>query len=250
MLGVLRSTRGALRRSLLAGISRMNKFAFLLRAFASRRAGSPRPRRQPGAREEFRRADQPRRPAAMARADVVRAQPRRLAARQGQCRDASSPCSSNGAGTRISSSSTCSIRRRSRPRSSWSRPQHVTLGGQEPPIPEDPTSARHRRARFRPMSPTRATATSPRRWSTSITACPTIMTRSRERGIDVKRQDRPRPLRRRLARPQAQARAGTWRGRLPDLFRSGRRRLRRRRSPIPRAAAGRRTASSAARSPT
>ena len=41
-------------------------------------------------------------------------------------------------------------------------------------------------ARCRPMSPTRATATSPRRWSTSITACPTIMTRSSSAASSVK----------------------------------------------------------------
>ena len=130
-----------------------------------------------GARAALRRADQPGRPARLAAADVVRAQPCRLAPRQGQCRLRSWRCSSNGAGTRISSASTCSIRRRSRPRSSWSRRSASRSAGRSrrwPRIRPRPTPP----ARFRPMSPTRATATSPRRWSTSITACPTIMTRS------------------------------------------------------------------------
>ena len=39
------------------------------------------------------------------------------------------------------------------------------------------------------------------------------------------RQDRARALRRRMARPQAEAGAGTWRGWLPHLFRPGRRQL-------------------------
>ena len=73
----------------------------------------------------------------------------------------------------------------------------------------------HGKARCRLMSPIRATATSPRRSSTSITACPRITRRSSALAFR-QGQDRHRPLRRRLARPQAQARAGTRRGRLPS----------------------------------
>ena len=46
-----------------------------------------------------------------------------------------------------------------------------------------------------------------------------------ERGIDVKGQDRHRPLRRFVARHQAEGRGRTRRRRLHDLFRSARRRL-------------------------
>ena len=88
-------------------------------------------------------------------------------------------CSSNGAGTRISSASTSSTRRRSRPRVELVSPaacraRRAGAGGAGGPdvVATPPT-------RFRPTSPTRATATSPRPWSTSITECPTIMTRSR-----------------------------------------------------------------------
>ena len=60
-------------------------------------------------------------------------------------------------------------------------------------------------------------------------------------------QDRHRPLRRRLARTEAEAGAGARRGRLPDLFRSARRRLCASATSIRRAAAARPMASSAAR---
>ena len=58
----------------------------------------------------------------------------------------------------------------------------------------------------RPTTPTPSTATSPRRSSTSTTACPDDYERLERLGVDVQGQDRDRPLRRRLARHQAEGR--------------------------------------------
>ena len=96
--------------------------------------------RHPVAREELRRADQRGGPAAMAAANVLRTKPCRIAARQGECRDGAHACSSNGVGTRISSSSTSSIRRPISTTLELITPEHVVLGGQEPPVAEDPST--------------------------------------------------------------------------------------------------------------
>ena len=91
---------------------------------------------------------------------------------------------------------------------------------QEPPIPGDASSPRNHggAARLSRLSGRRRCHRAA--WSMSITACRTI-TRPLERmGVDVQRQDRHRPLWRRLARTEAQAGAGARRGRLHHLFRS------------------------------
>ena len=117
----------------------------------------------------------------------------------------------------------------------------------EPPVKGDRTSALRGRA-CRPTTSTAPTATSRRRWCMSTTACPTT-TRNWRAWRRRQGQDRDRALRRRLARPEAEARPRARRGRLPHLFRSARRRLfqRRRLSQGRLAAAGRRAARLGAR---
>ncbi len=95
----------------------------------------------------------------------------------------------------------------------------------EPALPEDATSGQtaeqlpalqrllDRRRRHR------------RRSSTSTTACPRTTRSSQRRGIDVKGKIVHRPLRRLLARHQAQGGGRARRHRLPHLLRSPRRRL-------------------------
>ena len=89
--------------------------------------------------------------------------------------------------------SSCSARSSSRP----------TL--QEPPIPGRHERVAPGRARCRPISPTRATAMSPRRSSTSITACPTTTRRSSAWASASR------------ARSSSRATAAGWRGLKPKL---------------------------------
>jgi hypothetical protein len=76
-----------------------------------------------------------------------------------------------------------------------------------------------------PTTPTRATATSPRRWSTSTTARPADYEQLDAHGRLGQGRHRDRALRPDLARHQAQARRRARRRRLPHLLRPARRRL-------------------------
>jgi hypothetical protein len=108
---------------------------------------------------------------------VVRAQPCRLAARQGQCRFMLAKFKEWGWDARIETfqvlyptpiSTTVEL----------VAPEKIKLGGQEPPVPGDDTSANTADA-LPPYVAFRATAMSPPTWSTSISACPRITRRSR-----------------------------------------------------------------------
>ena len=111
---------------------------------------------------------------------------------------------------------------------------------------------RHRQAicRCPPMSPTRATAMSPRRWSMSITACLDDYKRLEQLGISVKGKiviarygEGWRGLKPKLAQEHGAVGCLIYSDPADDGYSTGL-------PSIPRARRGRRTASSAARSPT
>ena len=97
-----------------------------------------------------------------------------------------------------------------------------------------------------PMSPIRATATSPPTRLRQLRDAGRLQD-ARAAGRQRQGQDRHRPLRRRLARAEAEARAGARRDRLHHLFRPGARTAIRSTRPIRRGRCARRTACSAAR---
>ena len=176
------------------------------------------------------------RPARLAEADVLRAQPCRLAARQGQCRVHAGAVQGMGLGRADrdlrGALSDADLDHASR----LVAPDRIVARWPGAAMPGDDTSATPT-ARCRLMSPTRATAMSRRRRLRELRHARRLQgaraARHRREG-----QDRHRPLRRRLARPQAEAGAGAWRGRLHHLFRSARGRLSPRATSIPRAARG------------
>ena len=184
-------------------------------------------------------------PGSVDEADGRQADARRRAAQQGECGVRRSSSSATGAGTRRSKPSTCCIPRSSSTVWSWWRRRVTSRRSRSRRSTGDATStqtdgaAAVSRVRRRRRCDCAAGLRELRHARRLQGARPT---RHRREG-----QDRHRPLRRRLARTEAEARAGARRGRLPHLFRSARGRLLRRRRVSEGRLRARRKACSAAR---
>ena len=212
---VARGSGPAARHGTTAPAARKGPDAVRLRAGPSRRRAR--------AREAFRRRAEGRQPAHLDAPDRGAAAPPRIALRQGQRRVHGGPVPLVGLRP-PSRSSRCSSRRRRRACWSWWRRRSFTASLTEPPLPEDATSGQTAE-----QLPT-YNAYSIDGDVTGELVYVNYGVPSRLRGARAPRhrrqgQDRHRPLRRLVARHQAEGRRRARRDRLPDLLRPARRRL-------------------------